>query len=80
MVLEKGLVITKIYQIIHYNRNACFTKFTEEVSDARREGDLDPSSSVKSESMKLLGNCSYGACITDVTKFEDVFFIKDKKT
>jgi hypothetical protein len=41
--LDHGLTITKIYQIVQYKPERCFSKFADLVTTARREGDVDPS-------------------------------------
>jgi hypothetical protein len=40
--LLKGLVVTRIYQVVEYSPATCFQKFGEAVSDAHRAGDADP--------------------------------------
>ncbi|NRA89035.1 MAG: hypothetical protein HRU28_16995, partial [Rhizobiales bacterium] len=54
--LENGLKVTKIYQITHYDPQACFISFETEVTEARRLGDVDPTKAVIGNAMKLLGN------------------------
>ena len=45
--------------------NACFHPLGEAVSDARRSGDIDPNNSIIADTMKLVGNSSYGKSITN---------------
>ena len=52
------------WQVVEYTPNRCFETFGTLVSDARREGDVDPSKVVVSESMKLLGNS--GKCLLSI--------------
>lgn len=52
--LEHGLVVSKIYQVIEYTPKACFEPFGEAVSNARRDGDRDPSKAIIADTMKLV--------------------------
>ena len=52
--LERGLVITKVYQVIQYKSSACFRNFMEQVTDARRAADKDPNQSILASAFKLL--------------------------
>ena len=36
--LEKGLKVTKIYQVVEFSPKRCFNSFAEQVSDDRRAG------------------------------------------
>ena len=63
--LEFGLQCTKIYRFVQYTPRKCFNNFVQSVVDARREGDENPLSRVVAETMKLLGNSSYGYQIMD---------------
>ncbi len=58
--IEHGLVVTKVYKAVEYIPKACFKPFTEQVSQARRNGDDDPDTAIIAETMKLLGNSAYG--------------------
>jgi len=40
--LEKGLVVTKVLQVIEYTPSRCFEHFSHEISDAWRCGDENP--------------------------------------
>jgi len=53
--LNHGLRVTKVYQVIQYNPTKCFEAFGMEVMQARREGDVDPSKKLMSDSSKLMG-------------------------
>ena len=44
--LEHGLVVDHVYEIVEYERNACFQHFGESVSEARRAGDTDPNKAI----------------------------------
>lgn len=55
--------VTKIYQVIQYWPDNCFEHFGLEVSQARREGDSNPSKAIIAETMKLLGKSSHSAFV-----------------
>ncbi|KXJ10780.1 hypothetical protein AC249_AIPGENE21810, partial [Exaiptasia diaphana] len=77
--LEHGLVVTHIYQVVEYTPKGCFKPFGEAVSDARRAGDADPAKAIIADTMKLVGNSSYGKTITNQLKHRDVKFCADSK-
>ncbi len=58
--LTHGLVVTRIYKALEYVPKACFKPFTDQVSQARRNGDADADTAIIAETMKLLGNSAYG--------------------
>ena len=66
--LDHGLVCDKIYQVIEYTPIACFEKAGHRVSDARRQGDVDPDKSILAEMEKLFGNSYYGKTVTNKEK------------
>ena len=66
--LKKGLVLNQVYWFIQYTPENCFGSFVNSVVEARREGDKNISSSVVAETMKLIGNSSYGYQIMDRSK------------
>ncbi|XP_063966739.1 uncharacterized protein LOC135156886 [Lytechinus pictus] len=70
--LNHGLVVTGIHQFIEYKPVACFKHFGESVSNARRKGDVDPTTSVIADTMKLIGNSSYGKTITNKERHRNV--------
>ena len=61
--LEHGLIVTRVYQAVEFIPKACFKTFENEVTTARRAGDVDPSKSIIADTMKLLGNSAYGGVI-----------------
>ena len=65
LYLELVLQCTKNYRFVQYSPRKCFINFVQSVIDARREGDENPLSGVVAETMKLLGNSSYGYQIID---------------
>ena len=60
--LENGTIITPLLNFYTSLRLKCtrIYRFVQSVVDARRSGDENPDSSVVAETMKLLGNSSYG--------------------
>jgi len=67
--LQEGLIITKFHCAIQYKPEYAFNKFADEVSDARRAGDVDSAYELIAETMKLFGNSAYGKTITNKEKF-----------
>ena len=71
---QLGLVCKKIHRFVQYTPRKCFDSFLQSAVDARRQGEVNPNSSVVAETMKLLANSSYGYQIMDrsrhtLTKF-----------
>ena len=78
--MELGLQCTKIYRFVQYSPRKCFNNFVQSVVDARREGDENPLTGVVAETMKLLGNSSYGYQIMDRSRHTITKYLNDKKT
>ena len=78
--LKLGLRCTKIHRLVEYTPQKCFIGFVQSVVDARREGDENPDSSVVAETMKLLGNSSYGYQIMDRSRHTETLYLNDEKT
>jgi hypothetical protein len=68
-LIQHGLIITKFYCAIAYKAEHAFKKFADEVSDARRAGDVDTAYELIAETMKLFGNSAYGKTITNKENF-----------
>jgi hypothetical protein len=66
------MVITKIYSFIKADKAKPFERFEKEVSQARREGDVDESKSMIAEMMKLVGNSAFGRSGMDKSKHKTV--------
>ena len=77
--ISLGLKCTRIYRFVQYTPRKCFNTFVQSVVDARR-GDENPDSSVVAETMKLLGNSSYGYQIMDRSKHTETKYLNDEKT
>ena len=69
LLLQHGLVITNFHVGIEYTATKCFQKIADEVSDARRAGDVDKAYDLIAETMKLFGNSAYGKTITNKEGF-----------
>ena len=78
--LELGLQCTKIYPFVQYTPPKCFSNFVQSVVDARREGDENPLPAVVAETLKLLGNSSYGYQIMDRSRHTITKYLNDEKT
>ena len=78
--MELGLQCTKIYRFVQYSPRKCFNNFVQSVVDAKREGDENPLSGVVAETMKLLGNSSYGYHIMDRSRHTITKYLSDEKT
>ena len=66
--LNHGLVITQIYNVIEFIPDAAFNSFMTQVAQARLDGDGDKDKALIAETMKLIGNSSYGKHITNKEK------------
>ena len=58
--LDLGLQCTKIRRFVQYTPHKKINSFVQSVVDARRATDESPLSGVIAETMKLIGNNSYG--------------------
>ena len=74
--LQHGLIVTKIYQVIEFTPLRCFRNFVNQVSDARRAGDVAPEQGIIADTMKLIGNSGYGSLIMDKEKHQDIKYIQ----
>jgi hypothetical protein len=74
--MEHGMQITRVYQAVESRSQSCFNEFADEVSDARRNGDKHPNKKIISDTMKLLGNASYGSLLMNQEKFQNVTYVK----
>ena len=73
--LTHGLVVKKIYQVIEFLPLRCFRTFVEEVTQARRQGDVDSSKKPIADSWKLISNSAYGSLVMDKTKHNTIQYI-----
>ena len=77
--LKLGLRCTKIH-IIEHTPQKYFNGFVQSVVDARREGDENHDTSDVAETMKLLGNSSYGYQNMDRKRHTETLYLNDEKT
>ena len=77
-LLQKGLVVSHIYQVVEFTPKQPFRKFVQEVSDARRAGDIDKDKKIIADTMKLIGNSGYGSLIMDKTKHQDTLYAQGR--
>ena len=75
--LQHGLEITKFHRLIAYEGTRCFKKFADEVSDARRAGDVNKDFELIAETMKLFGNSAYGKTITNKENFSSTSYANE---
>ena len=66
--IEHGMEVTHIYQVYEFRKQKCFLEFSNQVSDARRKGDVNSDLEVEANLNKLIGNSAYGSLIMDKTK------------
>ena len=74
--LEKGLVLTDVIWFLQYTPRECFQSFVQKVVDARREGDRNKDSTAVAETMKFIGNSSYGYQIMDRSRHTTTKYAK----
>ena len=74
--LKHGMVVTKIYQVVQFQAQRCFKDFVQEVSDARRQGDVNPDTAIIAETMRVVGNSGYGSLIMDKSKHRNIQYIQ----
>ena len=77
--LNQGLVITHIYTVVEYIPNAAFNSFMTQVALARLDGDRDNDKALIAETMKLIGNSSYGKLITNKEKHHDIVYVNESE-
>ena len=77
--INHGAEITRIYRTIDYTPKKIFTWFVEEVTEARRTGDVDKSKALLADIFKLLGNSGYGKLIEALEHQTNIIYTKDEK-
>ena len=75
--LEHILVVTNIYTVVEYVPNPAFNTFMTQVAQARLDGDRDKDKALIAETMKLIGNSSYGKLITNKEKHHDIIYVNE---
>ena len=77
--MEHGLVVTHVYETVEYSPETCFKHFGESVSAAHRLGDENPEHTIIASTQKLIGNSSYGKCITNKDTHHNVYYCDDQE-
>ena len=77
--IDHGAVITNVYQTIDYQPTKIFTWFVEQVTEARRTGDVEKSKALLAGVFKLLGNSGYGKLIEALERQTNIIYTKDEK-
>ena len=77
--LDLGLQCTKIHRFVQYTPHKVFNSFVQSAVDARQTGNEKSLSGVVAETLKLVGNCSYGYQILDISKPTQTKYLGDKK-
>jgi hypothetical protein len=54
--IQHGLIITKFYEAVEYEKNVCLKELGGTIADARRAGDEDNSMKIIAKTIKLIGN------------------------
>ena len=78
--LMHGLIVDHVYQVVENEPKPCFQHFGESVSTARRAGDADPDKAIIADTMKLLGNSTYGKTVTNIDRHRDVSYCTEVVT
>ena len=77
--VEHGAKVKAVYRTIDYQAFKVFTWFVEEVTEARRTGDVEKSKKMLADVFRLLGNSGYGKMLEAVERQTNVIFTKDEK-
>ena len=77
--VKHGAEITAVHRTIDYQATKALKWFVDEVTDARRTGDVDKSKALLADIFKLLGNSSYGKLIEALERQTRVIYTKDEK-
>ena len=76
--LNHGMVITGVHHLIRYEPGRPFAWFPEEVANARRQADNDPSKKQLGDVSKLKGNSFYGKMIEDLIRHFNTIFTSNE--
>ena len=68
-----------MYRTIDYQATKALKWFVDEVTEARRSGDVDKSKALLADIFKLLGNSSYGKLIEALEMQTCMIYTKDEK-
>ncbi|KAK3727765.1 hypothetical protein QZH41_016414 [Actinostola sp. cb2023] len=78
LYVDHGLRITAVHRTIEYRSQKIFEWFVDQVTAARRHGDVDKTKTILGECMKLLGNSAYGKLIEALERHTKVSYTKDE--
>ena len=74
--LLNGLVVTRLYRLLQYDRRRCFQSLAEDCAQKRRDAQRDPSQALVGECAKLLMTSVYGKCCENKSRFLCTYFVK----
>lgn len=75
--LKHGLIIKNVYMIVQFTPDKCFQKYCDDISDARRKGDLDKKYEILAETRKLEGNAPYGYTVMNKDSHTSTLYCDD---
>ena len=76
--LKKGLQVTRVYRVIEFTPNACFKGLTDQVSQARRDGDREPDRlGIIADTNKLLICSAYGGLLLNKERHRTVKYVRN---
>ena len=76
--VNHGAVVTRVFRTIDYEPGKIFPWFVDQVTEARRTGDVD-SKALLADVFKLLGNSGYGKLIEALERQTNVIYTKYEK-
>ena len=79
-LLNKGLVVDRVYMFIRYNKEPIFREFANSITEMRIKGDKDKHSEMPALMAKLIGNSAFGSTITNKDKHRKVVLESYDKT
>ena len=77
--VEHGAIIKTVYRTINCQATKIFTWFVDQVTEARRTGDVAKSKKMLTDVFKLLGNSGYGKLIEAMERKHNVIYTNDEK-
>ena len=77
--VKHGAKIMAVYRTIDYQATKALKWFVDEVTEARRTGDVNKSKALLADIFKVLGNSSYGKLIEALERQTSVVYTKDEK-
>lgn len=76
-LLEHGLKVSRIYQVIEMKPKACFSSIKDIIIDERRRADTNPAFEASGKQWKTLGNSLYGKSMTAKERHKDCKLVLD---